>query len=278
MQSAAFILWLVFLEQPSMDHPRLGRLRIYPFKALDACEPDCIAIAPGGSLAWDRQYALQDADGRFLNGKRSEKIHALRSSFDLEKKTITLWTAQHTEKKTFEIVSGFIELEKYFSEFLGQYVKIVRNEALGFPDDSEAFGPTIISSATLETVASWFPGVTVENVRRRFRANLELDGVEPFWEDRLYGESGRTVAFHIGSVLFHGVNPCQRCIVPTRDPETAQRFPDFQKIFQEKRRATLPAWANPERFDHFYRLAVNTRTGAGQAGKMIHVGDAVRVD
>src|SRR5581483_2540325 len=103
--------------------------------------------------------------------------------------------------------------------------KLVENLVNGFPDDLNAPGPTVISTATLRTVASWFPGLTVDDMRLRFRANLEIDGVEPFWEDRLYGEQGESVTIRIGRVTIEGVNPCQRCVVPTRDPSTGHIVP-----------------------------------------------------
>jgi len=69
--------------------------------------------------------------------------------------------------------------------------------------------------------------MTTDQTRARFRANLEVDGVPPFWEDQLYGQRGTTVRFSIGDFLFDGVNPCQRCVVPARDPITGQDNQDF---------------------------------------------------
>lgn len=49
-------------------------------------------------------------------------------------------------------------------------------------------GPSVVSTATVETIASWFDGTRVESPRRRFRANFEISGVPAFWEDRLVGD------------------------------------------------------------------------------------------
>ena len=113
-------------------------------------------------------------------------------------------------------------------------------------------------------VSGWFAGLWLDEVRRRFRANLEIDGVEPFWEDRLVGPAGTEVPFRIGSVRWLGVKACQRCVVPTRSSLTAEVTREFQKTFSTERGRTLPAWATRERFDHFYRLAVNTRPAPDQ--------------
>jgi len=111
----------------------------------------------------------------------------------------------------------------------------------------------------------------------RFRANLEIADSEPFWEDRLFGEAeGVARAFRIGNVLLAGTNPCQRCVVPTRDPATGAVWPEFAKIFAVTRSAQLPQWAPRLRFDHFYRLTVNTRP-LGSAGGTLHVGDEIQL-
>jgi hypothetical protein len=48
----------------------------------------------------------------------------------------------------------------------------------------------------------WYPELSTESVRRRFRANLELGGGEAFCEGRLFGEPDELKAFRIGSVNF----------------------------------------------------------------------------
>ena len=47
----------------------------------------------------------------------------------------------------------------------------------------------------------------------------------------------------------------------------------FQKRFSELRREHLPAWATAEYFDHYYRLATNTRMAPSESGKTLRVGD-----
>lgn len=96
-----------------------------------------------------------------------------------------------------------------------------------------------------------------------------------FWEDRLFAEAESLAPFRIGDILFEGINPCQRCVVPSRDPSTGEVFPHFQAIFMSKRKETLPSWSTPSRFNHFYRLSCNTRVPASEEGKSLHVGDPV---
>ncbi|GAA6620400.1 MOSC domain-containing protein [Scytonema sp. NUACC26] len=169
-------------------------------------------------------------------------------------------------------------VECWLDEFFGFPVEVKQNLETGFPDDTVSPGPTIISTATLEAIASWYPGLDVEEVRSRFRSNIEISGVPAFWEDRLFTEAEGTVNFQIGDVQFMGINPCQRCVVITRDSKTGVAYPNFQKTFVAQRRTSLPAWAERTRFNHFYRLAINTRLPVTEEGKTICIGDELRID
>jgi uncharacterized protein YcbX len=231
-------------------------------------------VLPSGALEHDRQFALVDAEGRFLNGKRTPRVHLIRTRADLAAGKITLSAAGSVYE--FRIDDDRRGVEEWLSTFFGLAVRLEQNSAAGFPDDTAAPGPTVISTATLAEVASWYRGLALDDVRRRFRANLEVDGVEAFWEDCLYSEEGRVVRFQIGRVLVEGTNPCQRCVVPTRSPATGERFDEFAKVFESRRYETLPCWATRSRFDHFYRLAVNTRPVAGSSGT-IRVGDDIKI-
>ena len=81
----------------------------------------------------------------------------------------------------------------------------------------------------------------------------------------------------LGAVEFFGQKPCQRCVVPSRSPESGEVIPRFTQIFCERREATLPDFAPRERFDHFYRLAINTSLASAGELSRLAVGDAVRV-
>ena len=74
-----------------------------------------------------------------------------------------------------------------------------------------------------------------------------------------------------------GVNPCQRCIVVTRDPETGKPYPQFQKTFITQRKNALSESVERSRFNHYFRLAVNTCLNPTEAGKTIKIGDILTV-
>lgn len=214
---------------------------------------------------------------RFVNGKRNDLVHALRSEFALETNIVSLWTEGTDCTNTFHVEKEREALEDWLGNYFGFAVKVKQNLDTGFPDDTGSPGPTIISTATLKTIASWYPGLDVEEVRLRFRTNIEISGVPAFWEDRLFSESEKTVNFQIGNLRLMGINPCQRCVVITRNSQTGEAYPNFQKTFVTQRRKTLPEWTERSRFNHFYRLAINTRLPLTEAGKTICIGDELRI-
>lgn len=258
-------------------NPYLSRISIFPLKSLDGLNLNQVRVLASGALEHDREFALFDAQGKFVNGKRNPKVHRLRSTFAADIAAVTLRVQDASEAMTLALTGDRSDLETWLSQYFGFGVTVAQNCRSGFPDDTVAAGPTLISTATLETVASWFPGISVEQIRDRLRANLEIGGVPPFWEDQLFAGVDEAVDFQIGPVQFYGINPCQRCVVPTRDPQTGVATAKFQKIFTEKRQQTLPAWTNPARWNHFYRLSVNTIVPPSEAGKILYLGDRVQI-
>ena len=252
----------------------LGKIQIFPIKSLDGLLVGQTQITAGGILSNDRVYAIFDKDGKVVNGKRTPLVHKLRCKFDAEIREIRLWQNDESSAKQFYLDAPE-RMEKWLGDFFGFPVTLRREPQKGFPDDREAFGPTITSDASLREIQKWFPELTLESVRRRFRTNLELEGGEPFCEDRFFGAPGELKPFQIGAVNVFGHNPCQRCVVPTRDPDSGKAVTDFQKRFMELRKKYLPGWANAQRFNHFYRFTVNTSIPPDEAGKSLRVGDAV---
>jgi hypothetical protein len=265
----------------------LARILVYPIKSLEAVEVSSAKVISSGGLEFDRRWAICDETGKFINGKRTPAVHGIRAEFDLQGRRVRLSTRELTRAPPVEwsarqvATAGFslddiAGLEGWFSDFLGFNVRVLENPITGMPDDLDAPGPTVTSAATLREVAGWF-GLDEHEACRRFRPNLVVEGAPVFWEDGLYGPPGVGVEFRIGEVLFEGSNPCARCVVPTRHPETGSVLHEFGKVFRSRRAATLPPWADRSRFDHFYRLAVNTRLSPRNSGTIIRVGDEVRL-
>ena len=253
-------------------------------------------IGPNGGLELDRVWALYSADGRWVNAKRTAAMHLIRASYAPDISSVTLTVPGDRRKipaMSFAFPGDAESAAEWFSMYFEQAIQ-VRYTREGFPDDGLAPGPTIVSTASLQAVCEWFPGMTLDEARRRFRTTLEIDAdhsaigneldrssgaaetLPPFWEDQLFAESETSVVrFKIGDVAFEGSNPCARCPVPARESQTGITNDGFQKRFTDLRGAQLPPWAPAERFDHFYRLATNTRVPSTEHGKLLRLGDAL---
>jgi len=266
--------------------PLLADIRLHPIKSLDPISVPEARISPSGGLALDRAWALFSLDGKWVNAKRTPAIHLIRALYAPDLTAVTLSVPgdlRHIPTRTFAFPHDHENAAEWFSVYFEQQILIQYSEN-GFPDDSEANGPTIVSTSSLKAITEWFPGISLEEARQRFRTTLEIDAapasltrgesLPPFWEDRLFSETeGQAVRFSIGDVHFEGAYPCARCPVPPRNPQTGANLDGFQKHFAQQRQISLPAWSAPTPFDHFYRLATNTRVTASESGKLLRTGD-----
>lgn len=258
--------------------PKLSRITIYPIKSLDGLSVDTATPLPLGALPYDRRWAIEDVDDKFVNAKRSAQIHRVRAVFDLQAETVKLGHALDALTPALHLNEQRREIEAWLSDALDQAVHLVENVESGFPDDTDRPGPTIVSTGTLRQVCLWFPGMDLEEARRRFRANLEIDAEEPFWEDRLVvAEDQPARRFRIGQVEFEGLGICARCVVPSRHPGNGETISGFAKKFSQLRNESLPDWSPRPRFNHFYRLSVNTRMMPSEASSAISIGDTLEM-
>ena len=96
----------------------------------------------------------------------------------------------------------------------------------------------------------------------RFRANIVIDGLEPYEED--YAETLRA-----GAVVLRPVKPCPRCPIPSVDQHTGIRGPDPLDILRGYR-------ANP-RLDGAVCFGMNAILADGDSAKLA-LGQAVGVE
>ena len=288
--------------------PTLERITIYPVKSLDGVAVEAARVLPAGALEHDRRWQLVDMEGRVVNAKRSPLFHAIRAEFDLAGQgggdgprlaanVIHLDVAPEAVRAgaipgvgrlaglrpaSFPLVPGPDGPCGWLSEALGTGVLLLERADGGFPDDREARGPTLISTATLTEVGRWF-GFDLAESRRRFRANLEIGDCEAFWEDTLASPARPELQpslldlgpdeladpyadlpppepreFSVGEVRFRATNVCRRCVVPSRDSRTGAVTERFRDMFEARRGRGLPAAVDASGWSHLYRLAINT--------------------
>ena len=287
--------------------PTLDRITIYPVKSLDGLDVDEAGVLPSGGLEHDRRWRLVDMDGGVVNAKRFPLFAAIRSEFSLPERLITLSVdpaalaakalpaadlarLRQLDCESFHLVPGQGGPCEWLSEAFGFGVLLQERAEGGFPDDRDAPGPTLISTASLAEVARWF-GFDLAEARRRFRANLEIGGCDAFWEDTLASPARPGLApslldlppdlpvdpyadlpppepheFCIGAIRFRAANVCRRCVVPTRDSRTAAVTEHFRDAFEARRGRGLREDVDAAAWGTFYRLAVNTRMDSGFGG------------
>lgn len=90
------------------------------------------------------------------------------------------------------------------------------------------FDDSHVLVVNLATVAAFAIEAGVPIDRRRFRANLYLDGLEPDAEVRWLGRQIRA-----GSAVLEVVKQCERCAVITRDPDTTIASPELLRVLTQ---------------------------------------------
>ena len=307
--------------------PTLDRITIYPVKSLDGMEVVESCVLESAALENDRRWRLVDMDGRVINAKRSPVFHAIRAEYELDERLVTLWvdpaaiaaaalpsadlerlqglagntggqrSGGHAVRDSFHLVPGQGGPCEWLSEAFGCSVLFQERADGGFPDDRDAPGPTLVSTATLVEVARWF-GFDLAESRRRFRVNLEIGGCDAFWEDTLASPARPEMQaslldlppdlpvdpyadlpppepreFSIGEARFIATNVCRRCVVPTRDSCTGIVTEHFRDAFEARRSRGMRADVDTAAWGTLYRLAVNTAPRA--AGGPLLIGDRI---
>lgn len=257
-------------------------MSIHPIKGLDPEPRSRVEITDVGGLSGDRQFAMVADDGGYVNGKRTAAVHRLRSNVDLETRTLTLRVEEDDDSVRFHLDRDRTDLETWLSTYFDVGVTI--EEARGGEQtdgavygDGSKTGPTLIAHSTLREVASWYEGIDADELRRRLRPNLVIEGVEPFWEDRLVADGGRRI--RIDDVVLDGVDPVPRCVVPTRNPRSGDPYEGFRETFIHRREDTLPEWVDRSAFGgNLYHLMAACRIPRVERDGELVVGSTVRLE
>lgn len=255
----------------------VASIHIYPVKSLDGIAVSQATILASGALEGDRSLAICDEAGEFVNTKRNSGVNFLRLSFDIKNRIAGIKIKDTEQEIFFHVDRERLGIEFWFSNYFGFPVKLIENLLTGFPDDIAAPGPSIISTATIAEVASWFPRVCVNEMRHRLRANIEIGDVPAFWEHKLFPEADEVVRFKIGTVIVEGINPAQPCMLCTRSYAAKGAYPNFQKVLTAKQNEILPDLVKRGGLNHLNQLIINTRVSPQAAEKIVHIGDEVKI-
>ncbi|MHB8587987.1 MAG: MOSC domain-containing protein [Candidatus Dormibacteraceae bacterium] len=188
----------------------------YPVKSMAGERLDACAVAETG-LEGDRRWALVDGSpnraGKFLTIREDE---------------LMLTYHARMAGDAVEVVTPGGEVVEMDGRLVSQLAAessrplTLREQAGANFDDS----PVLL--VNVATIASFGAEVGMELDRRRFRANLYVDGFAPEEEVEWIGR--RVV---VGEVELEVVSRCERCVVITRDPDTTAATPELLRALTE---------------------------------------------
>jgi uncharacterized protein YcbX len=156
---------------------------------------------------------------------------------------LLLWSARHdgtiTCPRGRSFAWGTPELAAALEEDLGRPLEMVADERL-----MQDLGDSVLVT-TRATHAAVEEALGTRLDLRRWRTNIHADLDAPAYAEE--GWQGRTL--RVGEATFEVLHPCERCVIPTRDPETAAKLPELLRwltrhrggLFGINARATGPA-------------------------------------
>lgn len=231
----------------------LTGLFIHPIKACRGIRVEEARVTDRG-LEHDRRFMVVDERGIFFTQRTEPRLQSVRTAIEGDALVLSApgFGAVRTplrgapgEKietvvwRSHVIAHAQIEASAFFTELLGRPLTLVYmpddvrrgvNPDYGRPSDQTSFAdgyPFLLVSE--KSVADLSDRVGEPMAVERFRPNLLIDGDEPFIEDRM-------ACFRIGDVRFHGVKPCERCVVTTIDPDTLASGKEPLKTLAKYRR------------------------------------------
>ncbi len=220
----------------------IAKICRYPIKGLSAEVLDSVSLSPGRGFPSDRRFALTlgttPISGpttewmpktSFLNLLRHEKLARLNTRFDDETGTLAI------ERKGKPIAKGDITttvgramIEEFFAAYMGEAAhgrpKLVEAEADAMLSDHPNIVVSLINLGSVKDLER-VTGAAIDPIR--FRANVYLDGLEPWAEFNWVGKDIR-----LGAVNLSVTQRIDRCGATNVDPETGERDLNLPKDLQ----------------------------------------------
>jgi uncharacterized protein YcbX len=217
----------------------VSELAIYPVKSLGQVRVETLAFDALGPVG-DRRWMVVDQQGKFVTQRQLARMCLIQptltpagvkleapgmtplevSAAGQPRLPVTVWNDQCEGIDAGEAAADWL------SRFLGQALRLVQfpehqlrqvDPAYARPGDRTAFSDgfplLLISQASLDDLNR---RLATPLSMRRFRPNLVIAGSEPHAED-----SWRRL--RIGDLTLRVVKPCSRCVIPSIDPDTAEK-------------------------------------------------------
>lgn len=213
----------------------------YPVKGLSPDALDEAGLATGETIAWDRAFAIENGSRdfdpqnpqhfpkmKFLMLMRDERLAHLHTRFD-EATSVLSISDESGERIRGDLMTeaGRAAIEDFIATYMATELRGAPRivHAPGFSHSDAPYKlVSIINLATLRELETLM-GRKIDPLR--FRANIYLDGLEP-WEDHFW--IGKTVS--VGGAKLKGVHLIPRCAAINVNLETAERDMDIPKTMQ----------------------------------------------
>lgn len=228
--------------------PHVAHLYRYPIKGFTAQPVDAVALRAGGGFPGDRMFALARPDGPYSEMDfvplpkrdyfmlmKDERMAGLTTHLDVDTLALTISVRGHVVLRAdLSTAEGITELRRFYARILdlptGSLPTFAVQDGYNFTDSARS-SRMLMNSLSIINLASVRDlerriGTPVDPLR--FRANVYLDGLEP-WEERSW--LGRE--FTIGGVSLRGVEETTRCAATEVDPETARRDIPLPRLLVE---------------------------------------------
>jgi uncharacterized protein YcbX len=219
---------------------RVAELHRWPVKSMAGQPVDALNI-DGRGAAGDRAHALFDefkGAPRRLTVRQVPRMllwHAGYDGADVTPQDVPFPELTAPDGRTFGWRDP--ELPQALEDDLGRPVALRRD--LGLMQDLD-HSLLVTTQATLDAVSA---ALDTEIDLRRFRTNVHvvLDA-EPYAEEEWEGRE-----LTIGDATFRLLHPCERCVIPTRDPDSAQKWAELLRWLTRERRMLFGMNARPLR-------------------------------
>lgn len=214
---------------------RIASLYRYPVKGLSPERLDTVQVAAGQGFPLDRAYALLRtgvafdpaapawlAKANFLMLMMHEPLARLRTRFSEADGALQMRTPDgQTLSFRLEEAAGRNALEQFFAGYLGPRVggapKLLHAPGHQFTDKAEKYVSLINLASVRALEKSW--GQALDPLR--FRANIYIDGADPFLELDWVGREVR-----LGGAYAEVAQRNGRCAATNVNPETGERDRD----------------------------------------------------
>lgn len=217
----------------------IRQINLYPIKSTQPTSVSNALVQPSG-LEFDRTFMLAEPDGKFITARKDGGLFALTALptaqglwvRHLDGSSIEVHYADFQQQNRCEVWSNHFEsliapepINRWFSEKLQKAVQLrwtgfdSQRRIKRYPEQALSFAdgyPLLLTN--LQSLAEVQQHCPVAIDMAQFRANIVIDNAPAFSENQWQ-------QIQIGEVRFINAKPCIRCILTTRDPQTAELQP-----------------------------------------------------